>query len=347
MEGMVTRPTHPPGSIAPMKAVLGELPTGDGWAYELKWDGMRIVARCDPAARSAPGAGGGTKLWSANGREVTGSYPELAGLGALVGVPAVLDGEAVVLDEEGQPSFGRLQNRMHVTAPSGQLMAQHPVVYLVFDLLELDGRPLVDLPYTTRRRLLRELVDDGPVVRVPPSIEGGGQGEGAALLELARQRGLEGVVAKRLDSRYQPGGRSRDWIKVKVRLHQELVVGGWLPGQGALAGQIGSLLVGYHEDGPGGERVLRFAGAVGSGLTDKHRQRLQPRLRARPTSPFAAVPPLLKPPSWVEPDVVVEVSYGSWADDGLLRHPVFLGIRDDKAPNEVIRELPMRPPNVG
>ncbi len=317
-----------------MKAVLGDLPTGDGWAYELKWDGMRIVARCDPAA--------GPRLWSANGRDVTPSYPELAGLGPLVGVPAVLDGEAVVLDDDGQPSFGRLQNRMHVTAPSSRLMAQHPVVYLVFDLLELDGRPLVDLPYTTRRRLLRELVDDGPVVRVPPSIDGGGRGDGVALLELARQRGLEGVVAKRLDSRYQPGGRSRDWIKVKVRLHQELVVGGWLPGQGALAGQIGSLLVGYHLDDQ-----LHFAGAVGSGLTDKHRQLLRPRLRARPTSPFVEVPPLLKPPSWVEPDVVVEVSYGSWADDGLLRHPVFLGIRDDKAPNEVIRELPTRPPDVG
>lgn len=331
---MVVKPSHPPGSIAPMKAVLGDLPTGEGWAYELKWDGMRIVARCDPTA--------GPRLWSANGREVTPSYPELADLGPLVGVPAVLDGEAVVLDDEGQPSFGRLQNRMHVTAPSSRLMAQHPVVYLVFDLLELDGRPLLDLPYTTRRRLLRELIDDGPVVRVPPSIDGGGQGDGVALLELARQRGLEGVVAKRLDSRYQPGGRSRDWIKVKVRLHQELVVGGWLPGQGALAGQIGSLLVGYHLDDQ-----LHFAGAVGSGLTDKYRQLLESRLRARPTSPFAEVPPLLRPPSWVEPEVVVEVSYGSWADDGLLRHPVFLGIRDDKAPNEVIRELPTRPPDVG
>jgi len=323
-----------------MKAVLGDLPTGDGWAYELKWDGMRIVARCAPGAEA--------RLWSANGRDVTPCYPELAGLGPLVGVPAVLDGEVVVLDDDGQPSFGRLQNRMHVTAPSRQLMARHPVVYLVFDLLELDGRPLMDLPYTTRRRLLRELVDDGPVVRVPPSIEGGGRGEGAALLELARQRGLEGVVAKRLDSRYLPGGRSRDWIKVKVRLHQELVVGGWLPGQGALAGHIGSLLVGYHEPGPGAAPgPLRFAGAVGSGLTDKHRRLLAPRFRARATSPFAEVPPLLKPPSWVEPDVVVEVSYGSWADDGLLRHPVFLGIRDDKEPNDVIRELPMRSPDVG
>ncbi|MDH4077252.1 MAG: hypothetical protein OEW29_15080, partial [Acidimicrobiia bacterium] len=169
----------------------------------------------------------------------------------------------------------------------------------------------------------------------------------AALLELARQRGLEGVVAKRLDSRYQPGGRSREWIKVKVRLHQELVVGGWLPGQGALTGRIGSLLVGYHEPGTGGAGRLRFAGAVGSGLTDKHRELLRPRFRPRPTSPFTEVPPLLKPPSWVEPDVVVEISYGSWADDGLLRHPVFLGIRDDKEPDEVVRELPTRPPNVG
>ena len=250
-----------------MKAVLGELPIGDGWAYELKWDGMRIMARCGP----------GLTLRSANGRDVTPSFPELAGLPALVGVPAVLDGEAVVLDGDGQPSFGRLQNRMHVTAPSGALMAEHPVVYLVFDLLELDGRSLVDLPYHLRRRLLRDLLDDGPVVRVPSSIDGATGSEGPALLELARQRGLEGVVAKRIDSRYQPGGRSRDWIKVKVRLHQELVVGGWLPGQGALAGQIGSLLVGYHEPGQG---ALLFAGAVGSGLTDTHRGRLRSRLQS-------------------------------------------------------------------
>jgi bifunctional non-homologous end joining protein LigD len=307
-----------------MKATLGPLPTGEGWGYELKWDGMRLVARC----QVEPG-GTSVTLRSAAGRDVTSSFPELADLPDRIGASAVLDGEVVVLDDDGGPSFGRLQSRMHVIHPSAALLAEHPVVYLVFDLLELDGRSLIDLPYTSRRQVLRQLVDDGPTCRVPAGLEGGG----SELLELARQRGLEGVVAKRLDSRYVPGGRSRDWVKVKVRLRQELVVGGWLPGQGALAGHIGSLLVGYHEAG-----AFRFAGAVGSGLTDANRTMLTARLRPRPGCPFTDRPVLAKPPTWVEPEVVVEVEYGSWAADGLLRHPVYAGLRDDKDPADVIRE---------
>lgn len=316
-----------------MKAVLGELPTGAGWAYELKWDGMRLVATCGPGTGS-----GGLTLRSARGNDVTTTFPELADLPAAVGIPAVLDGEAVVFDGDG-PSFHRLQNRMHVTQPSTRLVTDHPVVYLLFDLLELDGRSLVTLPYRTRRRLLRDLIEDGPRWRVPPHVEGD---DGAALLELARQRGLEGIVAKRLDSPYQPGGRTRDWVKVKLRLRQELVVGGWLPGAGALAGQIGSLLVGYHDQGR-----FRFAGAVGSGLTDRWRQMLRTRLTPAATCPFDEVPALLRPPRWVAPEVVVEVAYGSWPVDGLIRHPVLAGIRFDKAPDDVARELPSDGPDVG
>jgi bifunctional non-homologous end joining protein LigD len=308
-----------------MKATLGALPTGEGWAYELKWDGMRLVARCEMSP-----SGNRLTLRSGSGRDVTNSFPELADLPTQIGVSAVLDGEAVVFDGDG-PSFGRLQNRMHVNQPSSRLVAEHPVVYLIFDLLELEGRSLIDLPYTTRRQVLRELVDDGPICRVPPAVEG----DGRALLELARQRGLEGVVAKRLTSRYQPGGRTRDWIKVKLRQRQEFVLGGWLPGQGTLSGQIGSLLIGYWDQG-----VLRFAGAVGSGLTDRHRTLLRDRLTASPTCPFESVPPLSKPPTWVVPELVVEVEYGSWADDGLLRHPVYAGLRLDQNPADVVRELP-------
>jgi bifunctional non-homologous end joining protein LigD len=314
-----------------MKAVLGELPTGPEWAYELKWDGMRLVAACDVGT----GRPSRLTLRSARGNDVTTTFPELADLPAAVGISAVLDGEAVVFDGDG-PSFSRLQNRMHVVQPSPQLVADHPVVYVLFDLLELDGRSLVELPYTTRRRLLRDLVDDGPRWRVPPHVDG----DGGALLRLARQRGLEGIVAKRLDSPYHPGGRSRDWVKVKVRLRQELVVGGWLPGQGALAGKIGSLLVGFRD----GDR-LRFAGAVGSGLDDRYRRLLAGRLHARPNCPFDEVPVLLKPPSWVEPEVVVEVDYGSWPIDGLIRHPVLAGLRLDKDPADVVRELPPTGPD--
>jgi bifunctional non-homologous end joining protein LigD len=315
-----------------MKATLGQLPTGPGWAYELKWDGMRLVARC----QVSPSGATSLTLRSATGRDVTSSFPELADLPHRIGVPAVLDGEAVVFEGDG-PSFGRLQNRMHVITPSSLLVNEHPVVYLVFDLLELEGRSLVDLPYTTRRQVLADLVEDGPTCRVPPWVE-----DGESLLVLARQRGLEGVVAKRLTSRYQPGGRTRDWVKVKLRQRQELVVGGWLSGQGALAGQIGSLLVGYREDG-----VLRFAGAVGSGLTDRHRDLLGDRLTVTTSCPFSAVPPLARTATWVLPELVVEVEYGSWAADGLLRHPVYAGLRDDRRPEDVVRELPSRGPDVG
>ena len=331
-----SKPIAPAGFITPMKATLGPLPTGEGWAYELKWDGMRLVADC----RVSP-EGNRVTLRSAAGRDVTSTFPELADLPAAIGVSAVLDGEGVVFDGEGPasgPSFGRLQNRMHVIHPSSRLVADHPVTYLLFDLLELEGRSLVDLPYTTRRQVLRQLVEDGPIWRVPPSVEGGGE----ELLELARERGLEGIVAKRLTSRYQAGGRTRDWVKVKLRQRQEFVVGGWLPGQGNLSGHMGSLLVGYWNDGR-----LRFAGAVGSGLNERYRRMLTDGMTARATCPFDAVPPLLKPPSWVEPELVVEVEYGSWAADGLLRHPVFAGLRFDKAASEVVRELPPTGPDVG
>jgi bifunctional non-homologous end joining protein LigD len=304
-----------------MKAVLGQLPSGDGWAFELKWDGMRIQARCTPATLS---------LRSIKGREVTSSFPELAPLPSQLGISAVLDGEVVVFDGD-RPSFGRLQHRMHVGDPSPTLVAGHPAVYLVFDLLELDGRSLIDLPYRNRRAVLADLLDDGPSWRVPPSVDGDGQ----PLLELATARGLEGIVAKKLTSRYLPGTRSPDWVKVKIRTRQEFVVAGWLPGQGRLEGEIGSLLLAVWDGG-----VLRFAGAVGSGLGQRERAQIEPLLVALSTCPFDQVPPLDRPPRWVEPAVVVEVEYSWWPADGLLRHPVYAGILPDHDPAEVVRELP-------
>ena len=179
-----------------MKAVLGDLPSGDAWAFELKWDGVRLQAACR-ADKDGPGS---LVLRSISGRIVTSTYPELAGLPAAIGLPAVVDGEAVVFDGD-RPSFGRLQHRMHVEHPAESLMAEHPAVFMVFDLLSLDGRSLVGVDYANRRRLLSDLLDDGPSWRVPPEV----RGDGRQLLELAEQRGLEGVVAKRLTSTGCPG----------------------------------------------------------------------------------------------------------------------------------------------
>jgi bifunctional non-homologous end joining protein LigD len=316
-----------------MKATLGPLPEGDDWAFELKWDGMRLQATVSAGAQ---GRSGGTEpepaltLRSLSGRDVTASFPELAPLAPKLAVSAVLDGEAVVFDAD-RPSFGRLQHRMHVADPPPSLVAQHPTVYVVFDLLVLEGRSLLDLPYRTRRAVLSDLLDDGPTWRVPPSVEG----DGGQLLALAEARGLEGIVAKKLNSRYQPGTRSSEWLKVKVRKRQELVVVGWLAGQGRLTGEIGSLLLGVWEQG-----ALRFAGAAGSGLGQRERDQLRPLLVDRQTCPLAKVPPLDRPPHWVEPTVVAEIEYGWWPADGLLRHPVYCGLLPDHDPAEVVRELP-------
>ncbi len=310
-----------------MNAVLGELPSGDDWSHELKWDGVRLQV--------TTGLPGGIRLWSRTGRDVTATYPELTTLGDHLPLVTVLDGEAVVFDGD-RPSFGHLQHRMHVADPAPTQVADHPVVLMVFDLLHLDGNDLFDLPLHQRRRLLEEVVDDGPAWRVPPVST-----SGTELLALARDRGLEGVMSKRRTSTYQPGVRSRQWIKVKVRHQQEFVVGGWLPGQGNLAGSIGSLLLGVWEG-----RRLRFAGAAGSGLTDPDRARLADLLRPSDACPFDPAPAVDRPPVWVAPEAVVEVSYGWWPEDGNLRHPVYVGLRIDHPVADVVREMPPRDRNV-
>ncbi len=318
-----------------MKAAAGPIPNGPDWAFELKWDGVRVQAHCIPGA--APGHQ--LQLRSISGRDVTTTYPDLAPLVASVELDAVIDGEVVVFDGD-RPSFGRLQQRMHIDQPTPALIEEHPVVYVAFDLLALDGRSLLGLPYSTRRRFLTEIIDDGPSWRCPPAAIG----DGTSLLDLAHARDLEGVMAKRRSSRYQPGVRSRDWIKVKIRKRQEFVVGGWLPGHdgGALDGQIGSLLIGVYQD-----NELHFAGAAGSGLTDANRNQLSALFKTTEGCPFVTVPELDRSPIWVEPTVVVEVAYGEWPTDGHLRHPVYAGLRQDQDPNEVVRELPPGASDVG
>jgi bifunctional non-homologous end joining protein LigD len=321
--------------LSPMKAIAAGLPSDDaGWVYEVKWDGMRIVAFV--------GEDGATVLQSANRRDVTVSFPELAGLAAATaGHPAVLDGEVVALDASGRPSFGRLQHRMHLDNPRevASRAAEVPVAYQIFDLLGIDDLDATPLPYADRRRLLADLVGAGPHWSVPAYHVGDGQ----ALLDTVRDLGLEGLIAKRLDSRYEPGRRSRAWLKVKVRRQQELVVGGWQQGEGRRQGQIGSLLLGYHAgDGtapsPGS---LRYAGKVGTGFTGAELDRLARLLAplSRAACPFEPPPPAphRKDPHRVEPRLVIEVAYGEWTVDGLLRHPSYLGQRDDKDPEDVTR----------
>jgi bifunctional non-homologous end joining protein LigD len=318
-----------PELVRPMLAVAGRLPDDEtGWAFEFKWDGIRAVAYV---------SGGRLRLLTRNDRDVTATYPELRALGRALGARAViLDGEIVALDEAGRPSFAALQPRMHVTNPAQvrRLAARTPVVYLAFDVLHLDGRSTVEVPYRERRLLLEDLRLSGPAWQTPPSFAGPGKD----LLAASLSRGLEGVLAKRLDSRYQPGRRSDAWVKVKNFQTQEVVVGGWKAGTGRRAGRIGSLLVGVP--GPDG---LRYAGHVGTGFTDPMLDELGQLLRplGRKTSPFVdAVLPASHARSavWVQPQLVGEVVFTEWTRDGRLRHPSWRGLRPDKSAEEVVRE---------
>jgi len=320
-----------PQIIRPMLAVLrDELPRDqDKWAYEFKWDGVRATVYVD---------GGRPRVLSRNDRDVTGSYPELRGLAESLGArQVILDGEIVALDASGRPSFEALQSRMHVTnaAQVRRLMTQTPVTFLAFDVLHLDGRSLLEEPYVERRRVLESLELSGPSWQTPPHFEG----DGDAVLAASKAQGLEGVMVKRLDARYYPGKRSDCWLKVKNLQTQEVVIGGWKPGAGRRAGAIGSLLIGVP--GPDG---LEFAGHVGTGFTEKMLRDLEAQLAplARADSPFATSVPRehAKTAKWVEPTVVGEVAFGEWTREGRLRHPAWRGLRPDKAPVDVVREVP-------
>ena len=316
-------------AVSPIKATTGTLPAGAGWVYEIKWDGMRVLADVSPE---------GVRAWSANGRDATTAFPELDALApALAPLDALLDGEVVALDEAGRPSFGRLQGRMHVSsrAESVRRAENIPVAYVVFDLLRLGGHDLTGRPWHERRRLLDQLAAD-----LPPGVDVAQvYDDGPALLDAADQRGLEGVVAKRAESTYVPGARTRNWLKVKVRRHDELVVGGWSGGAGNREGRLGSLLVGFHDQS--GDGVLRYAGRVGSGFNSAELDRIAARLAplTTDTCPFVPPPEALhrRGATWVRPEVVVEITYGEWTSDGRLRHPVYLGERTDVDPAAVVR----------
>jgi bifunctional non-homologous end joining protein LigD len=325
-----------PEGVKPMAATLvRDIPGDDeSWGYEIKWDGIRAIAYCEI---------GRMRLESRTLRDITATYPELRALaGELGSIDAVLDGEIVAFDDDGNPSFERLQGRMNLASESAvrRRMADTPVTYMLFDVLYLEGRVLLDLPYTKRRERLEELGLEGAHWQTPTYH----RGDGRKLLDLTRQRNLEGLVAKRLDSRYLPGRRTRAWLKVKNLAGQELVIGGWLPGQGRRSGTIGALLVGYYEE-EDGERHLRYAGRVGTGFTDAELDRLAGLLEPlrRKMSPFGGRQPP-REAVFVEPDLVAEVAFREWTRARTLRAPVYKGIRSDKKPEEVVFEQPQPPP---
>lgn len=315
-----------PERLEPMLATLSKkLPVDDdAWAFEVKWDGIRALAYIE---------GGRIRLQGRRGTDVTHRYPELRALGAALGATEViLDGEIVAFDDE-RPSFERLQQRMHVEDARAirRLTNEVPVVYAIFDVLWLDGHLTTALAFRDRRHLLEQLALQGASWQTPAAHEGGG----ADLLEATERLGLEGVVAKRLDSIYEPGHRSAAWRKIKNHTIQEFVVGGWLPGQGARSDTLGALVIGYY-DGD----ALKYAGRVGTGFSDAELRRLHGLLaeRERPTSPLSPAPKL-KEARWVEPDLVANVRFTEWTKAGQIRHPAYLGLRDDKDPRDVVREV--------
>jgi bifunctional non-homologous end joining protein LigD len=251
----------------------------------------------------------------------------------------VLDGEVVALDELDRPSFSRLQQRMHQEDPAAlkRLVREVPVYYFVFDVLYLDGRNLMRLPFARRRDILEELTIVGPSWQRSPTVIG----DGEPVLESAKQLGLEGIVAKRLDGGYDAGKRSSAWLKLKLVRRQEFVIGGWLPESSGL-GRIGALLLGYYElpTAPGERPKFRFTGKVGSGLVKEAEQkRLRPLFTklARNTSPFDDKLPNFKGPRFVEPQILAEVEFRGITEAGMLFQPAFKGIRTDKSACEVTR----------
>jgi bifunctional non-homologous end joining protein LigD len=299
-----------------MKAVLTDEPFDDpGWIFERKLDGVRCMAHRD--------GGGPVRLLSRTDRDMTGQFPELAE--ALEAQPVgdlVIDGEIVAF-EDGITSFSRLQRRGR---------EQVSVFLYVFDLLRHEGRDVRDVPLRERKALLRDSLKFGGRVRYSLHRNE----HGTRLFREACRQGLEGLIAKRADSPYRSGARSRDWLKLKCHLEQELVIGGFTAPQGSRT-DFGALLVGYHEDGR-----LRYAGKVGTGFDRATLETLGRRLREleRDDPPFADVHPIPRGTHWVEPELVAQIGFAEWTRDGRLRHPRYLGLRDDKPAPEVVRERP-------
>jgi len=306
----------------PMLATLAEdVPRGSGWAFEVKWDGYRAIATVAASEAS---------LTSRNGKDLTGRFSHVAKeIAKAVKTPdCVLDGEVCALDESGRSSFSAMQ----------QGKAGTPLVYYVFDVLEVEGESLVELPLVERRKRLEKLLDKrNRTVRLSESFD-----DGAALLQAAKEQQLEGIIAKRLDSRYAQGRRTRDWLKIKTHGEQEFVIAGFTKGTGRRASSFGSLVLGYYQ----GDELV-YAGNVGTGFNSKEIDKLLDKLRPlkRSSSPFREVPKMPKVRKsdviWVEPELVCQVEFAEWTHDGRLRAPSYKGLREDKPAEDVRREEPI------
>jgi len=312
------RKTAMPSRLGPMLASIGEGAFSDpNWLFEIKWDGVRALAWI---------AGGALTLRSRNGQDITKRYPELASLPqAIAAREVILDGEIVALDVRGHSDFERLQERMHVRAPSENLVSQMPVVFYVFDLLYCNGYDLREAPLLERKQLLQRLLHGSERFRYADhQLE-----HGKELFELAKENGLEGIVAKRMDSRYV-SDRSANWLKLKVTKTLDAVVGGWTAAR-TPAIPFGSLLLGLYKD-----KKLRFIGHVGSGFGEKNLNELAKKLKELevPACPFDRVPETNEKPSWASPELVARVKFSGWTDEHALRHPVFVALREDVQPEE-------------
>lgn len=334
----IMRPvSREPKVIVPMMAKLADLPRDEAnYAYELKWDGIRAISFVED---------GRARIQSRNLLDLTAQYPELNPVPReLRKRRAVFDGEIVALNAAGVPSFELLQQRMHLTPSKANYIAERvPALYMVFDLLYLDDKNLMELSYAERRELLNGLLQP----RNAWQVSSYHVGDGAELLSASKTKGFEGLVAKRLDSGYEAGRRSGAWIKIKNSLRQEAVIGGWLPGEGSRGGRIGALLVGYYDCLPeearrrGEKQKLVYAGKVGTGFTDKTLADLAGRLTPlrRTDNPFDVDRPKYRTAVYVEPKLVGEIQFAEWTSGHMMRHPSFKGLRDDKSAGDVVREV--------
>jgi bifunctional non-homologous end joining protein LigD len=322
-----------PERVLPMLAHAAAYPADEErWAFEIKWDGIRALVHSHD---------GRVKVHTRTLQDVTSQYPELRCVGeSLAGRQAILDGEVVAFDDAGRPSFQRLQGRLGLGSISAveEKRREVPVAYVAFDILYLDGRDLTGHPYAERRGILEGLGLEGGACRVSQAVVG----DGHAMLAIP---GIEGIVAKRLDSPYEPGARSSLWRKIKLQRRQELVIGGYTPGRGARAGRIGALLLGVHDAPPdearerGAPQRLLYAGSAGTGFTEEELARLRSLLEPlrRSSSPFANAVDK-KDAVFVEPRLVAELEFTEWTGSGRLRHPSYKGLRFDKQAQDVVRE---------
>jgi len=313
-----------PRFIPPMLATLVGAPFDDpDWLFEIKWDGFRVEAIVD---------GDSVRLWTRGEQDASRYFgPFLDPPTWLDARRAIVDGEVIALDEGGEPDFALLQARIK---GRGAATEPTPFVYEVFDLLHLDGRSLLDEPLEERRRLLAGALRPDPRVRLSEHVEA----DGVAFFEVARARGLEGIMAKDRHSLYLPGKRSDRWQKIKIRPEQELVVGGWVKGTGK-AVELGALLVGVYEDG-----ALRYAGKIGAGFTNTNRAELLAAVAPLATDepPFATPPPraAARDAQWLRPELVIRAEFAGWTADGLVRQTAYKGIELEKDPRDVVRERP-------